>query len=100
MTPRRAPGGDSGQAAVEFAIVLPVILVVVLGIVQVGLAMRNELAVELAAREGARAASVTTDAAGAADAAAERDDVTTHRNRSLSRGRRISPIPRSVSSGS
>jgi Flp pilus assembly protein TadG len=64
--------GESGQAAVEFAIVLPVMLIAVLGVVQVGVALRNELAVQLAAREGARAASVTTDAAGAAGAAAAR----------------------------
>jgi Flp pilus assembly protein TadG len=63
---------QSGQAAVEFAIVIPVMLVAVLGIVQVGLAFRNELAVQLAAREGARAAAVTTDSAGAASAAAAR----------------------------
>ena len=39
-----------------------------LAIAQVGVAVRNEVAVELAAREGARAAAVTTDqsAAGAA----------------------------------
>jgi Flp pilus assembly protein TadG len=63
---------ESGQAAVEFAIVIPVMLVAVLGIVQVGLALRNELAVQLAAREGARAASVTTDSAAAARDAAAR----------------------------
>jgi Flp pilus assembly protein TadG len=63
---------QSGQAAVEFAIVIPVMLVAVLGIVQVGLALRNELAVQLAAREGARAAAVTTDSAAAANAAAAR----------------------------
>ena len=63
---------ESGQAAVEFAIVIPVMLVAVLGIVQVGLALRNDFAVQLAAREGARAAAVTTDSAAAASAAAAR----------------------------
>lgn len=62
--------GEAGQAAVEFAIVLPVALVVVLGVVQVGLALRNELAVNVAAREGARAAAVTTDMSAAAAQAA------------------------------
>ncbi len=61
--------GDTGQAAVEFAIVLPVALVAVLGIVQVGVALRNELAVNVAAREGARAAAVTTDMSAAATSA-------------------------------
>jgi len=63
-------GDDSGQATVEFALTLPVLLIVVLGLVQVGVAVRNELAVELAAREGARAASVTSNAARSASAAA------------------------------
>jgi Flp pilus assembly protein TadG len=66
------PRRESGQAAVEFALVLPVVLLAVLGIVQVGVALRNELAVQLAAREGARAAAVTTDAGSAAAAAAAR----------------------------
>jgi len=51
---------------------LPIVVVAVLAIVQVAVAMRDEIAVELAAREGARAASVTTDMSGAATAAAHR----------------------------
>ena len=43
-----------------------------LGIVTVGVAVRNELAVELAAREGAHAAAVSADPATAAAAAASR----------------------------
>jgi len=68
----RSNASDSGQAAVEFALVLPVVLVTVLGIVQVGIVLRNELAVQSAARAGARAASVTSEAAGAAAEAASR----------------------------
>jgi Flp pilus assembly protein TadG len=63
---------EHGQAAVEFALVLPVIAVMALGLVAVGLAVRNELAVELAAREGARAAAVSASPATAAAAAAQR----------------------------
>jgi Flp pilus assembly protein TadG len=59
---------DRGQAAVEFAIALPAVAILVLGIVQLVLVARDQLAVELAAREGARAAAV----AGAPAAAAER----------------------------
>lgn len=51
---------------------LPILVIVLLGLMQVGIAIRNELAVELAAREGARAASVAVDAAGAAATAARR----------------------------
>ena len=52
--------------------VLPVVVVMALGLIAVGLAVRNELAVELAAREGARAASVSASPAAAAHAAATR----------------------------
>jgi Flp pilus assembly protein TadG len=57
---------------VEFALVLPVVLVMAFGLVVVGVAVRNELAVELAAREGARAAVVSASPATAAAAAATR----------------------------
>lgn len=50
---------------------LPVIVVVVLAIAQVGVSIRNEIAVEAAAREGARAAAVSADH-GSARAAARR----------------------------
>lgn len=52
-------GGSRGQASVEFALVLPIVAIMALGLVVVGVAVRNELAVELAAREGARAAAVS-----------------------------------------
>lgn len=44
----------------------------VLGVLQVALVARDQLAVELAAREAARAASVAADPVGAASAAARR----------------------------
>lgn len=50
-----------GQAAVEFALVLPLVAVMTIGVLIVAVAVRDELAVELAAREGARAASVSAD---------------------------------------
>ncbi len=42
------------REVVEFALVLPLVLVVVLGLVQVGLVVRDRLLVEAAARAGAR----------------------------------------------
>jgi Flp pilus assembly protein TadG len=63
---------ESGQASVEFALVLPVVVVMALGLVLVGTAVRNELGVELAAREGARAAAVSASPASAATTAATR----------------------------
>jgi Flp pilus assembly protein TadG len=56
-------GGASehGSATVEFALVLPLVFVVVLGLVQVGLVVRDRLLVEAAARAGARAAAIQDD---------------------------------------
>lgn len=62
---------DRGQAAVEFAIALPLVVVLVLGVVQVAAIVRDQLAIELAAREGARAAAVSASPASAAGAAAD-----------------------------
>ena len=47
-----------GTAAVEFALVLPIVLMVVLAMVQVGLLVRDRLLVESAVRSGARTAAV------------------------------------------
>jgi Flp pilus assembly protein TadG len=53
---------ERGTAAVEFALVLPLVLVVALALVQTGLLVRDRLLVEAAARAGARAAAVQEDA--------------------------------------
>lgn len=63
--------GDRGQSTVEFALVLPLVALVVLFIVQAGFIVRDQLLVSHAAREAARAASVSdTDRLGAALTAA------------------------------
>jgi Flp pilus assembly protein TadG len=49
---------EDGQAFVEFAIVLPLLVLLVFGIAQFGIAFRNYLAITDAARVGARAAAV------------------------------------------
>jgi Flp pilus assembly protein TadG len=56
---------------VEFAVVLPLVLLLALGLLQVGVVVRDHLALGLAAREGARAAAVSADAASAARAAVD-----------------------------
>jgi Flp pilus assembly protein TadG len=49
---------QSGQAIVEFVIVLPVLVMLVVGIAQFGLAFHNYLSITDATRVGARAAAV------------------------------------------
>jgi hypothetical protein len=55
--------GQRGTAAVEFALVLPLVLTIVLALVQVGVLVRDRLLVESAARAGARTAAVQGDEA-------------------------------------
>ena len=61
-------GPNSGTAAVEFALVLPLVLVVALALVQTGLLVRDRLLVEAAARAGARAAAIQADPGAVNDA--------------------------------
>ncbi len=50
--------GDEGQAAVELALVLPLVAILLLVLVQVGLLVRDQILVIHAAREAAREAAV------------------------------------------
>lgn len=72
--PHVHPGGpeERGQSTVELALALPLICLLLCGIVQVAVIGRDQLAVQLAAREAARAAAVSADAPGAGTAAALR----------------------------
>ena len=58
-----------GSAAVEFALVLPLVFAVTLGLVQVGVLARDRALVEAAARAAARAAAVEPDETAIHDAA-------------------------------
>jgi Flp pilus assembly protein TadG len=60
---------QAGQSTVEFAVVLPVLVLAVLVLVQGGLVVRDQLLVQHAAREGARAAAVSESVADVQDAA-------------------------------
>ncbi|MEO8477279.1 MAG: TadE/TadG family type IV pilus assembly protein [Actinomycetota bacterium] len=67
---RRRAHEERGASAVEFALVLPLLLVVALALVQVGLLVRDRLLVEAAARAGARTAAVDPDQGAIAEAVA------------------------------
>jgi len=70
---RRTRREDRGQATVEFALVLPLVVLLLLLVAQVGLVVREQILLTHAAREAARAASVTDgDRVGAARRAALR----------------------------
>jgi Flp pilus assembly protein TadG len=62
--------GAEGQAAVELALAMPLVAVVLLTLVQVVVVGRDQVAVVHAAREGARAAAVAADPGGAGREAA------------------------------
>ena len=63
--------GERASAAVEFALVLPLVLLMALALVQVGLLVKDQLVVAGAARAGARQAAVTTDDESARQAAVD-----------------------------
>lgn len=52
---------ERGSAAIEFALVLPVVLLVLMAAVEVVVVARTQLEVGHAAREGARQAATTAD---------------------------------------
>jgi type IV pilus biogenesis protein CpaD/CtpE len=57
---RRRP--EEGSVVVEFALLLPILFLVLLAAVQVGLLARDQLVLAQASRAGAREAAVTLDA--------------------------------------
>ena len=67
-----AGGEDRGQATIEFALVLPLVVLLVAGLLQVGLMLTTQLTLEHAARAGARAAAVAPDRAAAEASSAAR----------------------------
>lgn len=76
----RTRGSQRGSATLEFALVLPLVLILTLAVVQVGLLVKDQLIVVEAARAGARQAAVSEDDA-QARAAAEQAAVSLRRDR-------------------
>jgi Flp pilus assembly protein TadG len=69
---------EEGSAAIEFALVLPLVLTAALAMVQVGLIARDAVVVAHAAREGAREAAVTTDDTRVRNAVIDRGSLAAH----------------------
>ncbi|MFZ6003590.1 MAG: TadE/TadG family type IV pilus assembly protein [Actinomycetota bacterium] len=63
------PGSDSAQSTVELALLLPVVVLLLLAVLQVGLIARDVVLVAHASREAARAAAVDGGAEAARRAA-------------------------------
>jgi hypothetical protein len=86
---RRSPITQSGQSTVEFALVLPFVFLLLLGLLQAGLMLRDQLVVAGAAREAAREAAVSAELQrieAAARRAAPDLDLTVRVNRGARRG--------------
>jgi Flp pilus assembly protein TadG len=65
--PIRALRSERGQTAVEFALIAPMLIVLLLGVVQFGIAFNQYLTITDAARAGARKAIVLRFSGGSVD---------------------------------
>jgi TadE-like protein len=63
---------EEGQAMVEFALVLPILLMIVMGIIQFGILFNNYVTLTDAVRAGARQAAVSRDLPDPVAAASDR----------------------------
>lgn len=75
--PRHARGLDRGAAVVETAIVAPIVLLLLFGIIEFGMLFGQRLDVSQGAREGARLASVNYSSSGTATGAAQTSEIIT-----------------------
>jgi hypothetical protein len=58
-------GSDRGAVIVEFALIVPILLVLLVGIIEFGRAYNTQISLQGAAREGARALALGEDASAA-----------------------------------
>ena len=71
MSLPRASHRERGAAAVEFALVLPILVLLVFGIVEFSIGFNRQQALHAAAREGARVASLPSSTTSEIDAAVQ-----------------------------
>lgn len=64
MGRRKLKRTDDGAVAIEFALILPVLVMLVFGIIEFGMLFRADLSVSMAARSGARTAAALPRTAG------------------------------------
>ena len=83
----RGSRGSEGQAAVELALALPLLAVLLLAVVQVGFLVRDQVLVVHAAREGVRQAAVDSSPDAARAAAAGSSGLASNRMQVSIRGR-------------
>lgn len=62
--------GERGAAAIEFALILPILVVLVFGVIEFGRVFNAQISITNAAREGARYMAIHNSAADARTAAA------------------------------
>ena len=64
MRSPRVRGGDEGQAFVEFALLLPLLMLIVIGLMEFGMFINSRNAVEFASRDGSMLAAEGGNGAG------------------------------------
>ncbi|WP_338145193.1 TadE family protein [Cryobacterium mannosilyticum] len=69
MMRRRSTAGERGAAAIEFALILPILVILVFGVIEFGLVFNAQISITNAAREGARYMAIHNNAANAKVAA-------------------------------
>lgn len=65
---REGPSKEGGAAMVEMALILPILIILVFGIIQFAIAFNRVQGLHAAAREGARTASISTSSVGDVEA--------------------------------
>ena len=85
---RSAPGTErgKGQALVEYAIILPLFMLILLGVVEFGLAFSHHMTMEYATREGARTGAALANGSAAFDCSLVDDEVVAAVQRVLTQG--------------
>ena len=90
MRRRLSTRNEDGQAMVEFALVAPILFLILFAIIQFGIVFMHSVALTDAVRTGARKASVSRACGRPDGRVAERDARRRHRPRPVDAGRHAS----------